>query len=83
MKTAVVTDSNSGIFQEEAETLGVYVIPMPVIINVETYYENRNITAEEFFSALADGKDVSSSQPSPGEVGSLTASQKNSNSIVA
>ena len=29
MKTAVVTDSNSGIFQEEAETLGVYVIPMP------------------------------------------------------
>ena len=68
MKTAVVTDSNSGIFQKEAETLGVYVIPMPVIINGETYYENRNITAEEFFSALADGKDVSSSQPSPGEV---------------
>ena len=68
MKTAVVTDSNSGIFQEEAETLGVYVIPMPVIIDGETYYENRNITAEEFFSALADGKDVSSSQPSPGEV---------------
>ncbi len=68
MKTAVVTDSNSGIFQKEAEALGVFVIPMPVIVDGNTFYENMDITAEEFYAAQAEGKDVSSSQPSPGEV---------------
>lgn len=31
MKTAVVTDTNSGIFPERGKQLGIYVVPMPVI----------------------------------------------------
>ncbi|MBO7703978.1 MAG: DegV family protein [Solobacterium sp.] len=68
MKTAIVTDSNSGIFQEEARALGISSIPMPVIIEGETRFENQDITHPEFFQALSEGKDVSSSQPSPGTV---------------
>ena len=66
MRTAVVTDSNSGIFKEEAEQLGIYVIPMPVIVEGRTCFENEDITSTEFFSAMAQNKEVSSSQPSPG-----------------
>lgn len=65
MKIAVVTDSNSGITQAEAKTLGVYVIPMPFMINEETFEEDINLTQAEFYSRLEDGADISTSQPSP------------------
>lgn len=68
MKTAVMTDTNSGITRDIAEKLGVYVIPMPVIIDETTYYENDTITEEEFFHALSDNKHITTSQPSPGDV---------------
>ena len=29
MRTAIATDSNSGITQEQAAKLGIYVLPMP------------------------------------------------------
>ena len=32
MKTAVMTDSNSGITAAEGKELGVFIVPMPVII---------------------------------------------------
>lgn len=65
MKIAVVTDSNSGITQAEAKTLGVYVIPMPFMINDETFEEDINLTQAEFYSRLEEGADISTSQPSP------------------
>ncbi len=68
MKTAVVTDSNSGIFGDEARQLGIHVVPMPVIIDDHTYYENEDITHAQFFEAQMGGHKVSSSQPSPGSV---------------
>lgn len=68
MTTAIVTDSNSGITPEEAETLGIRVLPMPIIIDGSTYYENENITAEEFFAAMEQDRDISTSQPTPGAV---------------
>lgn len=68
MKTAIVTDSNSGIFMEEGRKLGVHVIPMPVIIEGKTYYEGKNLSHEEFYQMLSEHKDVSTSQPSPGDV---------------
>ena len=48
-KIAVVTDSNSGITQEEAKKLGIYVLPMPFFINGESYLEGVTITQEEFY----------------------------------
>lgn len=68
MKTAILTDTNSGILNSEASKLGIYVMPMPVLIEDQVYYEGENITEEEFYEALKSGKAVSTSQPSPGDV---------------
>ena len=68
MKTAVMTDTNSGITKTIAEELGIYVIHMPVIIDEITFYENDTITEEEFFCALSSNKRITTSQPSPGDV---------------
>lgn len=68
MRTAIVTDSNSGIFEEEGRKLGIYIIPMPVVIDGETYYEGMNLTHEEFYQFLSEGRAVSSSQPALGSV---------------
>ena len=67
-KVAIVTDSHSGISQEEAKKLGIYVLPMPFYIEEECFYEDVTITRERFFKELAEGKAVSTSQPSPGDV---------------
>ena len=66
MKTAVVTDSNSGISPEEAKANGIDVISMPFRIGEREYLENVNLTQEEFFQKLKQGLDVSTSMPSPG-----------------
>ncbi len=68
MKTAVVTDTNSGITAELGKELGIYVVPMPVMIDGKTYYEGVNLTQEAFFQSLMSGGDITTSQPSPGDV---------------
>lgn len=68
MKTAILTDTNSGISAREAAELGIYVMPMPVIIEDEIYYEGQNLTEEQFYEALTSGKKVTTSQPSPGDL---------------
>lgn len=67
-KIAIVTDSNSGITQMQAKELGVYVIPMPFMINGMTYYEDINLTQERFYELLQEGADISTSQPTPGSI---------------
>ena len=52
---AIVTDSNSGITQLQAEELGISVLPMPFMINGETYFEGINLTQEEFYQKLQTG----------------------------
>lgn len=68
MKIAIVTDTNSGFSKFEAEKLGIFIVPMPVIINSETYFENENITMDKFITYLESGQDISTSQPSPGDI---------------
>ena len=70
-RTAVVTDSNSGILPAAGEALGVFVVPMPFTINGRLYYEGVSLTAERFFRELAAGAEVSTSQPAPGELQEL------------
>lgn len=64
-RIAVITDSNSGITQSQAKELGIHVIPMPFMINDETFFEDINLTQEEFYTRLTEGADISTSQPSP------------------
>ena len=65
---AIVTDSNSGITQLQAEELGISVLPMPFMINGETYFEGINLTQEEFYQKLQTGASISTSQPTPDSV---------------
>ena len=64
-KVAVITDSNSGITNEEAEKLGIYMVPMPFMIDGGTFFEGVNLTQDVFFDKQAGGSDISTSQPSP------------------
>ncbi|MBQ8176142.1 MAG: DegV family protein [Oscillospiraceae bacterium] len=70
-KIAIVTDTNSGITQEEAKKLGVYLLAMPFIVDGKEYFEGVTCTYEKFFEMLGSGSDVSTSQPSPESLTSL------------
>lgn len=67
-KIAIVTDSNSGITQEMGKTMGIHVIPMPFFIDGKLFLEDITLTQEEFYKRLGEDSDISTSQPSPGEV---------------
>lgn len=67
-KIAILTDSNSGITQKQAKELGVYVIPMPFFIDGVQYFEDISLSQEEFYKKLEEDADISTSQPSVGEM---------------
>ena len=67
----IVTDSHSGISQEEAARLGIRILPMPFYINEECYFEGVTISRDTFFEKLRDGAQVATSQPSPADVMTL------------
>ena len=67
-KIAIVTDSNSGITQEEGRRLGDSALPMPFYINDVLYLEGITLTQEEFYEKLKNDEAISTSQPSPAEV---------------
>lgn len=70
-KIAIVTDSNSGITQAQAKELNIFVLPMPFMIGEETYFEDINLTQEQFYEKLKSGENISTSQPSPESVMNL------------
>lgn len=65
---AIVTDSNSGITQAKAREYGIYVLPMPFMINDETFFEDIDLTQEQFYEKLTGGAQIGTSQPSPESV---------------
>lgn len=67
-KVAIVTDSNSGIKQSQAEELGIHVLPMPFRINDEEYFEDITLSQEEFYERLSQEAEISTSQPTAGDV---------------
>lgn len=82
-KISIMTDSNSGMTQKQAADLGVKVLPMPFLIDGETYFEDINLTQEEFYQRLAQDVAISTSQPSPETVmGAWDELLKDSDSIV-
>ena len=70
-KVAVVTDSNSGITQAQGTELGIFVLPMPFMIDEEQFFEDVNLTQEQFYEKLESGANVVTSQPSPEAVMNL------------
>lgn len=70
LKLAIVTDSNSGIIPDDAPD-GVFVLAMPFLVNGEPYLENVNLTQDGFYELLNEQANVSTSQPSIGDVTEL------------
>lgn len=70
-KIAVVTDSNSGITQKQAKEYGIYVLPMPFFIDGETYFEDIDLTQEQFYEKLEGKAEISTSMPAVGSVTEL------------
>ncbi len=67
-RVAIVTDSNSGITQSQAKELGITVMPMPFFIDNETYYEDIDLTQEDFYQKLTENASISTSMPLVGNV---------------
>lgn len=67
-RIAIVTDSNSGITQAQAKEMGVSVLPMPFMIDEETYYEDITLSQPAFYEKLMAGAAVVTSQPTPESV---------------
>lgn len=67
-KVAILTDSNSGITQSEAKDLGVYVLPMPFYFDGQLFYEDIDLTQEDFYTKLEESKEITTSMPLVGEV---------------
>lgn len=65
MKVGIVTDSNSGMSQQEGKEQGIYILPMPFMIDGETYYEGVNLSHEDFYGMQEKDADITTSQPSP------------------
>lgn len=70
-RIAVVTDTNSSMTREEAKKLGVFLLPMPFMMNGVEYFEGVTCTYEHFFEMLEQGADVSTSQPAPESITGL------------
>lgn len=65
MKIAIGTDSGSGITQAQAKEMGIFVVPMPFMINGESFEEDITLTQEEFWKRMGENADISTSQPAP------------------
>ncbi len=68
MKIAILTDSNSGITREEADNLNIYVLPMPFYIDDEVFFEDIDLTQEEFYKRLEDNCKITTSMPVIGDL---------------
>lgn len=68
MKTAIMTDTNSGLTAAKARRHGIYLLPMPVLVDGKCYMEGVDIKSSQLFEAMAQDKNVSTSQPSPGDL---------------
>lgn len=69
MKIAVVTDSASCLTPAEIEKYQIKVVPITVIFEQQTYLENVDITASEFYQKMKTEKTLpSTTQITPGQM---------------
>jgi DegV family protein with EDD domain len=62
-KIAVLTDSGSGISQKEANELGIFVLPLLVMVDGKTYQDGVEIQLDELYAMLTDKKHPKTSTP--------------------
>ncbi len=64
-KIAIITDSNSGLSQEEAKELGVFMIPMPFEIDGKEYLDGIDLERDAFYEFQTNDSEIFTSQPAP------------------
>ena len=67
-RVAILTDSNSGITQAQSKELDVFVVPMPFYIDGKLYYEDIDLTQEQFYERLTQGGEITTSMPITGNL---------------
>ena len=68
MKTAIITDTNSGINKKEADEMCIFLLPMPVNVSDKTYLEGIDISLDEMYGMMEEGIETTTSQTSPGSL---------------
>ena len=67
-KIAIATDTNSGMMPREHEAEGIFVLPMPFIVDGVSQLESVELSRDDFYEKLISDADISTSQPSVGEL---------------
>lgn len=72
MKIAVVTDSTAYLPQQLIDKNNITVVPIPVVLDGQTYNEGVDVTSAEFYEKLRHSENFpSTAQPSIGEMVAL------------
>ena len=77
MKTAFVTDSGTGETIEQLSKDGVYSVPLQVSYDHLNFNDVLDITIDEVYEKMREGKMLSTSLPSLGKIEELFSSLKN------
>lgn len=76
MKTAFVTDSGCGKSVEQLMSDGIYSVPLQVSYDGKNFHDQEDITIDEVYALMKDGKMLSTSLPSLGKIEELFSKLK-------
>lgn len=60
----IITDSSAEFSKEEADALGIRIVPLTVVFGGDAYLEGEEIQKDEFYAKLTGGEFPHTSQPS-------------------
>lgn len=63
MKIAIITDSGSGLTKAQAQDLGIFYLPLQIIIENQMYLDGENIYVKDVYNALKNGAMPTTSMP--------------------
>ena len=68
MKIAISSDSTCAISQKEAKEIGIYILPLNVIVDGEEYHDGITIEQEKLNKMMRGGSKIQTSTPTPYEI---------------
>ena len=68
MKTAFVTDSGTGETIEQLRQDGIYSVPLQVSYDHQNFNDSLDITIDEVYEKMREGKMLNTSLPSLGKI---------------
>lgn len=76
MKIAFVTDSGTGKSVSELNKEGIYSVPLQISFDNKNYMDLEDISIDELYETMRDGKVISTSLPTLGNIETLFSSLK-------